>query len=214
MEFFNVIDNRKTIRKYNQDIPPESDIKRIIESARVAPSSTNRQNWRFIAIYNFDIKYKMVEAIVETYDELISRIQTGQDDAGEVAKLKAYKTYSSFLGTAPVVIAAIETKKEDVVTGILRKIQISEEEIKQMRPASSILSMGAAIENMSLSAHALGYGSCWMCAPIMASKRLKEILEIPEEENLVTLLTIGRPMNNDSKSPLKKPLEDIMEIIR
>ena len=56
MEFFDVINTRKTIRKYKEEIPPLSDIKKIADAGRLAPSATNNQNWRFIAVFNKEIK--------------------------------------------------------------------------------------------------------------------------------------------------------------
>lgn len=44
MNFQEVIDNRKTIRKYDSYVPTVDEIKRIINSARVAPSAMNMQN--------------------------------------------------------------------------------------------------------------------------------------------------------------------------
>ena len=210
MEFFNVIDTRKTIRKYNMDIPPQEDIKRIIDAARLAPSATNRQNWQFIAIYNFELKTKMMDAIEDTYDTLIEKAQNDE----QKAKLKAYKNYSMFLGAAPVVIAAIETPKQNTIDEILAELGIQEDEILKMHPDSSLLSMGAAIENISLAAHALGYGTCWMCAPVMAYKKLQEVLNIPAKNKIVSLITLGTPLDNNSSRPIKKSIEDIMKIIK
>ena len=56
MDLFETISIRKTIRKYSNEQLPVEDIKRIINSARIAPSAVNAQNWKFIAIYNDDIK--------------------------------------------------------------------------------------------------------------------------------------------------------------
>ena len=87
------------------------------------------------------------------------------------------------------------------------------EEVLLYKPDSSLLSMGGAIENMSLSAAALGYGTCWMCAPIIAYKGFKQILNLKEDEKIVSLLTLGKPENNNTQQPPKKPLEEVMEVI-
>ena len=41
MDIFEVLDNRKTIRKFDSYIPSKEEIERIIESARLAPSAMN-----------------------------------------------------------------------------------------------------------------------------------------------------------------------------
>ena len=81
-----------------------------------------------------------------------------------------------------------------------------------MRPDSQLLSMGGAIENMALSAHALNLGSCWMVAPVLASDRFREILNINDDDRIVSLLTIGKPVVSDKRSP-KKELDEIMTIL-
>ena len=52
VNFFDVIKNRKTVRKFADYIPTDDEIKEIIDSARLAPSAVNAQNWKFIAILN------------------------------------------------------------------------------------------------------------------------------------------------------------------
>lgn len=209
MDFFEVLNTRKTIRKYKTDLPPVSDIQKIIDAGRLAPSATNSQNWEFIAIYNPDIKREMFDAVTDMYDE-ISRLEITEENKN---KLGMYKYYSGFFVKAPVVIAVVEKERNSFVTNILRENNYPEDEISLMRPNSSLLSIGAAIENMSLAAHALGYGTCWLCAPIVAYKKFKEILNLDEKSKIVSLLTVGIPEHNNFKSPPKKPLSEVMKIL-
>ncbi len=209
MDFFEVLNTRKTIRKYKTDLPPVSDIQKIIDAGRLAPSATNSQNWEFIAIYNPDIKREMFDAVTDMYDE-ISRLEITEENKN---KLGMYKYYSGFFVKAPVVIAVVEKERNSFVTNILRENNYPEDEISLMRPNSSLLSIGAAVENMSLAAHALGYGTCWLCAPIVAYKKFKEILNLDEKSKIVSLLTVGIPEHNNFKSPPKKPLSEVMKIL-
>ncbi len=50
MEFYDVIKNRKSIRKYSAKEVPEDVLDRILEAARWAPSWANRQCWRYIVV--------------------------------------------------------------------------------------------------------------------------------------------------------------------
>ena len=76
MDFFETINTRKTIRKYKPDMPNMEDIKKIINSARLAPSATNSQNWQFIVIKNKELMEKMKEAIISEYDNLLKQVNT------------------------------------------------------------------------------------------------------------------------------------------
>ena len=62
-EFFDVLNTRKTIRKYTNKIPPVEAIKIIADAGRQAPSATNTQNWEFIAIYDDTMKEKMAKCV-------------------------------------------------------------------------------------------------------------------------------------------------------
>ena len=209
MEFFEAIHTRKTIRKYKQEHPPTEDIKKIINSARLAPSATNSQNWKFIAIYNDAIKQKMAKAVETAYDDFLQIVDDEEIKKG-IAK---YKTFSTFFKDAPVVIACIETERKSMMTEFMKSKGVPYEEILLYRPDSSLLSMGAAIENMSLSATVLGYGTCWLCAPIIAYKEFKNILKLKENDKIVSLLALGKPENNNTQQPPKKSLEEVMCII-
>ncbi len=209
MNFFDVINTRKTIRKYKENHPPIEDIKRIIDAGRLAPSATNTQNWRFIAVINKDTKKQLYKALLDKYDE----ISKWPESEPYKNKITFSKTYSEFFVNAPVVIVVVEEKKESYMNDLLKEKGFTEDQINIIRPDSSLLSMGAAIENMSLAAHALGYGTCWMCAPLVANIEYKNILGIPQENRIVTFLTLGTPADNETKQPPKKSLEEVMEII-
>lgn len=209
MEIFECLNTRKTIRKYSDYIPTDDEIKRIINSARLAPAAMNTQNWKFLAIFNKDIKHKMADAVLNKYDEITSRID--EDTARAVS---SYKAHSTFFETAPAIIVCIETNAPSFMGGVLEKANYSKEEISKMRPDSYLLSMGGAVENMSLAAHALGLSSCWMVAPALAEKAFKEILNLKDDDKIVTILTIGKPCADNPNRAPKKPLEEVMEIIK
>ncbi|MDW7998015.1 MAG: nitroreductase family protein [Thermodesulfovibrio sp.] len=49
-DIFEIIKNRRSIRKYKKEVPPEDIIKRCIEAALYAPSARNSQPWYFIIV--------------------------------------------------------------------------------------------------------------------------------------------------------------------
>jgi nitroreductase len=53
----------------------------------------------------------------------------------------------------------------------------------------------AAVENMLIAATALGYGSCWLEGYTLEhEEELKELLGVPAERRLLTLIPIGVPV--------------------
>ena len=78
-DFFNVLNTRKTIRKYTKEIPPIEAIKIIADAGRQAPCATNTQNWEFIAILDDKMKEKMAYCVEKKYDELAQKVNNDID---------------------------------------------------------------------------------------------------------------------------------------
>lgn len=61
MPVIEAIRDRRSIRKYKADKIKDEDILQIIEAARLAPSGSNTQPWKFIIIKDEATKKKIVE---------------------------------------------------------------------------------------------------------------------------------------------------------
>jgi nitroreductase len=67
----------------------------------------------------------------------------------------------------------------------------------------------AAVENMLIASTALGYGSCWLEGyTLPREEEFKELLGVPDNRRLLTLVPIGVPVAWPSKE--KKPLEEVL----
>lgn len=64
-----------------------------------------------------------------------------------------------------------------------------------------------ALENMILAAECLGYGSCWVGA--FNEKRLKKMLQVPEDKNIFAYIAIGLK-DEEPKERAYKKLEEII----
>ena len=62
MDFYQVIQSRKSIRAYKTDLISDDILERILEAGRIAPSAKNIQPWKFIVIKNPEIKKALVTA--------------------------------------------------------------------------------------------------------------------------------------------------------
>lgn len=62
MDVLDVIRNRRSVRSY-ADKPVERDkIQRLLEAARLAPSASNRQEWRFVVVTDEQRRKSLAEA--------------------------------------------------------------------------------------------------------------------------------------------------------
>ena len=59
MDLFEVIEKRRSIRKYKPDPVPEEKIRYVLEAARLAPSWGNRQCWKYIVVTDEKLRRKI-----------------------------------------------------------------------------------------------------------------------------------------------------------
>jgi nitroreductase len=62
MSVLNVIQERRSIRKYRAEPVPEEVLRRVLEAARWAPSGKNLQPWKFILVQDKTLKEKLSTA--------------------------------------------------------------------------------------------------------------------------------------------------------
>ncbi|HET6456903.1 MAG TPA: nitroreductase family protein, partial [Armatimonadota bacterium] len=184
MDVFGAISNRRSIRKFKPDPIPEAGVRRLIELATSAPSAGNMQMWKFLAVTNRKVLEQMREAIIRKLDSL-SEWPEAQD---YLTKLQAAKGWSGFFADAPVTIVVLGEPYRSTVEEILEKRGWTRAEIDALRQKPDIQSLGAAMENLCLAAHAMGYGTCWMTAPCIAGPEIKELLGIMPPWEVIALL--------------------------
>jgi nitroreductase len=60
VDFYDVVRTRRSVRSFKKNPIPEEVLSRILEAARVAPSGSNRQPWKFILVRDNSLKQKLV----------------------------------------------------------------------------------------------------------------------------------------------------------
>ena len=62
MEFYEVLNKRRSIRKYKSAAVEQDKLDRILDAARIAPSAKNLQPWHFIVIRDESVKLALKDA--------------------------------------------------------------------------------------------------------------------------------------------------------
>jgi len=62
VDFSEVIRTRRSVRAFKRDPVPEDVMSKVLDAARIAPSGSNRQPWRFILVTDEVLKQKMISA--------------------------------------------------------------------------------------------------------------------------------------------------------
>lgn len=184
-DFYQLVESRKSIRKFTSEMPSKEVIERILQAGMHAPSGKNRQNWRFYVVTG------------EKRDQYLKYSQRSWLGIKDVLQKKLKPSLYEFterffftLGDAPILIFCYSsnTPEEHYLT--------------------SIGSIYMAVENINLAAVAEGLGSCTMGAPLEIKKEVDEFLgltELPEyqegELELLCGIVLGFPAHNPPKAP-------------
>lgn len=206
MDLFDAIQGRKSIRRFKQQPVPDEDINKILDAGRFAPSANNTQPWRFVVIKDKALLAKMAVAVREMVDRMVPFAENEK----QAQRLAAYKgSYYTFFEHAPVVIAVFMEGYNAGTDRLLARMGYSAGDIKRLRPLPGLQSVSAAIQNMLLAVHALGYGSCWMTGPLVAQESFEKLLGYDKDKFIAALLPIGVPDENPPARG-RKPLEEVV----
>ena len=62
MDVFEAIKKRRSVREYLDKPVEEQKLKEILEAARLAPSASNKQEWRFVVVTDKELRTQLVKA--------------------------------------------------------------------------------------------------------------------------------------------------------
>lgn len=184
-EFYRLLEERRSIRKYKPDMPPRDVIERILAAGMQAPSGKNRQNWKFFVVTG------------KKRDEYMAYSQKSwlgiKDLLQQRLKPSLYQFTERFfftLGDAPVLIFCYSHNTPEE------------------RYHTSIGSVYMAVENMNLACFVEGLGCCTMGAPLEIKDEVDRFLGVTELEEykkgeleLLCGMVIGYPDHQPPKAP-------------
>ena len=93
---------------------------------------------------------------------------------------------------------------------MLRARGLGAEERDRLRARPDLQSIGAALQLFCTAAHALGYGSCWMTAPVLAAPAIEELLGVEPPAKLVAVVPVGRPTGAVAPTS-RRPAAEVLE---
>lgn len=187
------IEQRRSIRKFKSDPIPDEYITALLDSARLAPSGSNSQPWRFKIVKDQETKEKLAQA---AYNQPF--IAQAPVVIVCCADIKGYLD-GSVSGTQDLGrIAAIEDRIVKIVLNLMDKAEESLD-IKDIGLRIA-LNVAIAIEHIILRALDFGLGSCWV--KLTHDQMVKDIFGWDENIHFVALLPIGYP--DESPAPRKR----------
>lgn len=191
MDILDFIKTRRSTRKYKADPVPKELIEKVVTAGIWAPSSMNRQPWRFVVVTKKEARQQLSDEAKRLLHEFCrtkeARERYGADAVGRFDARALREGDTIFYG-APVLIFIILAKHYD----------------------DAVFDCGLAAENMMIAAHGLNFATCpiGLAGPLNRSPEARQLLGLKERERIVIGMCLGYP----DESPEGKGRD--LEVIR
>ena len=166
------VHGRASVRKYAPEPVPREDVEAMVALAVRAANAGNAQPWRFVAVEDADLRAAMSAG---------GRRGAGRDGAPGPRPPASRR---SSRPTAPTRPSSARPRSWSPSSAVPYSSLADElhERARACRARSAtgcasgpdIQSLGAAVQLLCTAAHAMGYGSCWMTAPVLAAPGHRE----------------------------------------
>lgn len=183
-----VMKTRRTVRKYQPTPVPREHIMKILDAARMAPTSGNQQPWKFLVIENKQKIAKLKEEAFKWYFENSEKVSNPDPKKLVTAKETIQNALTNAL-SAPVYVAVLVDSNTKYPEYILQ---------------DGVLAAGY----LMIAAKALGYGTAFFTS-FFPEAHMKEFFKIPDDYKLICFTPIGVP-EGVVHTPRKKPLKDMV----
>lgn len=184
--FWALLRNRRSIRRYSaQPVDPDL-IEKLLEAAIWAPSAHNRQPWRFCVVTSSATKQQLSKRMADQW-----RHDLAADGADPVViERRSAISHARLTGAAALILAAVSMEEMDLYP---------DEPRNQAEWIMAVQSVALACQNLLLAAHHYGLGACWMCAPLFTPDLVQDVLELPTTWRPQALITLGYPAEEKTK---------------
>lgn len=191
MDLTTLIKSRRTIRRYRSTKVSKALLRKILDSARWAPSLHNMQPWKFI-IPESKMKKELINALKHSQNKELLFIR--------LILRNSIKTIEN----APTVVLVYN---DGILSNKAKKGGRAYRNYFNNANTFEIQSVACAIQNMLLTAHSFGLGAAWFGIPIFSEKSINRLFGV--NYRLMAILTIGYPAKKP-KPPVRKPLSEIV----
>ncbi len=164
MDLFTAIDSRSSAARLTQPGPPPDHLARILEAAGRAPDHGRMKPWQWVVLEESSAKERFAAAAAEAKRRRLPAM-TDEQVAAERDKI---------LRSPTIVVAGCAVRENSKVP-----------EIEQ------VVAVGAAVQNLFLAAHVLGYGVMWKTGAAAYDADVKAVVGLKSSDHIVGILHLG-----------------------
>ncbi len=214
MDTTDAIHGWRSIRRY-KDVPvPREALKAVLSAGRRAPSWENVQPWHFIVAEDSELKTKLAE--LASSQKFVAKAPVVIAVCGNLAAWEKPKNKEALMELAE---AGVMKVNEEIIDKVLLNDPVFcvAENGPAVILARTFEQLGIAYGFMGVEAVNQGLGMCIvgaMNSEVTGTKQelyqeVKELLAIPDDMYLLTLLTLGVP-GEEPKARPRKPFDSIV----
>jgi F420 biosynthesis protein FbiB-like protein len=187
---------RRSIRSYREEPVPADVLERVLGAACHAPSPHHSFPWRLAVLTGPEAKSRLSDAMADRWrTDLTGDGVPVANIEEEIGKSRRRLTLSPV-----VIVGSVYHEPLDEYPDVARQ---------QAETLMAAHSLGAALQNVMLAAHANGLASCWMCAPVFCSEVVRDSLGLNAALIPHAIVTIGYPL----QPPRDRPRPDLDQIV-
>ena len=160
---------------------PRAELDALVEAACLAPAPHHSRPWRFVVVDTDAGK----TALARRHGRALARRPRRRRRRARHASTSSSTRRTRKLIDAPALVLGCLTWD-----GLDR---YPDETRQRAEWGMALLSLGAAVENLMLTATDAGLASCWVAAPIFCPEAARDALELPAEWLPHALVLVGHP---------------------
>jgi coenzyme F420-0:L-glutamate ligase/coenzyme F420-1:gamma-L-glutamate ligase len=184
------IEARRSIRSFTPETVDRAALDALVEAACLAPAPHHSRPWRFVVIDTDAGKTALALGMGEQWRADLA----GDGVAPERIDELVVSSHAKIIGAPALVLACLTWDGLD---------RYPDEPRQRAEWGMALLSLGAAVENLMLSAARAGLASCWVAAPIFCPEAARDALALPAEWLPHALVLVGHP--EPSYTPRTRP---------
>jgi F420 biosynthesis protein FbiB-like protein len=180
VDLLNFLQTRRSVRRFLSQPVPRELCERLLQAATWAPSSHNRQPWRFAVLSSMTAKSSLAEEMGADFRrDLIADGLTPDEVEAQTSRSR-----QRILEAPLVIVICLDPSIGDNYPDAWRQ---------QAEYIMGTQSVALAGENLLLAAHAMGLGGVWVCAPLFTPVTVRKALNLPEHWEPQGMLLVGYP---------------------
>ena len=204
---------RRSVRAFADAPVDRAVLERLIAAAVTAPSSTNRQPWRFTVVTEPARRRAIAAAVRARAAEMKAIIARGHHAAD-------YGDYGDFFhepleGAGAIIVPQYREYPDLIAAFIASGGGDPAAFTTSAAMQAELCSTSAAVMVLLLAAHAEGLGACWMAGPMIARAEVSQLAGIQEPWRMLGAIAVGHPAPAAAQTakPPRKPLDRVITFL-